>query len=402
MRIGIMCHASFGGSARVATELAVGLADRNHQVHLFTRTLPFGRWDPSSGVRVHPAVPEWANHEHPARLVVNWSDTELNTFIADVIRVIIREKLDVLHFHYAVPFAEAALRVKRYLEPRPLVLVETLHGTDVSIHGQSPESGPSLARIVRQVDVLTTVSRAYAQFSREVFQLPKSPRVIPNFVDLTRFQPRGLPVPRNRKRPRLIHISNFRPVKDGQSIARIFVELRKRKDAELWFVGDGPEMPAVKMICQQAGVRDDVRCFGLQRDVAPILAEADLLLMTSLNESFSLVALEAMACGVPVVSTDVGGLPEVVLHGVTGGLFPQGDQGAALALLLRFLSDPDRHLQMRRAAVRRAREFSWEQIIPRYEALYRELLYRRPGIHLLNQKKEAGRAHPDVVYSQGG
>jgi N-acetyl-alpha-D-glucosaminyl L-malate synthase BshA len=401
MRIGIMCHASFGGSARVATELAIGLASRNHQVHLFTRTLPFGRWDPGNGVCVHTAVPEWANGAHPANLVTSWSETELNTFIAHIARVVVQEKLEVLHFHYAVPFAEATLKVQRYLEPQGPVLLGTLHGTDVSIHGRSAEVGPRLSRLLSQVEALTTVSNAYAQLASEVFQLAELPRVIPNFVDLTRFHPQ-LPIERKKQtRPRLIHISNFRPVKDAKSMARIFVDLRKRMDVALWLVGDGPEMSTVeKMLCQH-GVENDVLYWGLQREVSPILAQADLLLLTSLNESFSLVALEAMACGVPIVSTDVGGIPEVVVHGETGMLFSQGDHEGAVKLAFEILSDPARHQQMRHAAIQHAQQFDREQIIPRYEALYREMLYRRTTQALRLQQLTKG-FPVDMVYPQGG
>jgi N-acetyl-alpha-D-glucosaminyl L-malate synthase BshA len=402
MRIGIMCHASFGGSARVATELAIGLAERNHQVHLFTRTLPFGRWDRGSGVCVHTAVPEWASREHPANLVVNWSAEELLAFIAHVTRVTVQEKLEVLHFHYAVPFAQAALKVQRYLEPLAPVVVGTLHGTDVSIHGRTPEMGPRLSRLLSRVDALTTVSENYAQLSREVFQLLEPPRVIPNFVDLTRFHPIYFPEEIKHIRPRLVHISNFRPVKDAQSMARIFVDLRKQIDAELWLVGDGPEIQAVKAIFRQYGVEKDVRYWGLQRDVPPILAQTDLLLMTSLNESFSLVALEAMACGVPVLSTDVGGLPEVVLHGETGSLFPQGDHETAVHLAMEILSNPVLHQRMRTMAIKHAQKFSWDAIIPRYEALYRELLYRRSGVNWVQLRQQPSNLSADAPYPQGG
>jgi N-acetyl-alpha-D-glucosaminyl L-malate synthase BshA len=402
MRIGIMCHASFGGSARVATELAIGLAEKNHQVHLFSRTLPFGRWDNSNGVCVHTVVPEWANGEHPARLVVNWPRTELQAFITHVMQVAIQEKLDILHFHYAVPFAQAALKVQRCLDPLAPVLVGTLHGTDVSILGRSSEHGPHLSRMLSQVNALTTVSDNYALFSREVFQLREPPRVIPNFVDLTRFRPIYFSEELTHIRPRLVHISNFRPVKDAQSMARIFVDIRKQIDAELWLIGDGPEMQAVRTIFRQNGVERDVRYWGIQRDVPPILAQTDLLLMTSIKESFSLVALEAMACGVPVVSTDVGGVPEVVFHGETGGLFSQGDHATAVELSMEILTRPDLHQRMRTAAIQRAQKFSWEAIIPRYEALYRELLYHRSGIKWVQLRQQPSNLSADAPYPQGG
>lgn len=402
MRIGIMCHASFGGSARVATELAIGLAARNHHVHLFTRTVPFGQWDRSNGVCIHTSVPEWANDKHPAKLITNWTDAEIQAFITKVMKVTIREKLDVLHFHYAVPFAEAALKVQRYLETQSPVLVGTLHGTDVSNHGRSPEIGPRLSRLLPKVDALTTVSENYAQLSREVFELSKPLRVIPNFVDLNRFQPQTMP---NRLKPtrlRVAHISNFRPVKDTQSMAHIFVGIRKQIDAELWLVGDGPEMSAVKEVFRQHSIEDDVRYWGLQRDVAPILAQADLLLLTSLNESFSLVALEAMACGVPVVSTDVGGLPEVVLHGQTGWLFSQGDHEKAIKLAMEILSDPKLHQRMRKAAIEHAQKFSWDTVIPHYEDLYRKLLYHQSNLNWLPLRQQSANFKADAAYPQGG
>ena len=387
MRIGILCHASFGGSARVATELAIGLAKRNHQVHLFTRTLPFGQWNENNGVRVHTVVPEWENTNHPARLITKWSESELNTFLVRVLNVAINERLDVIHFHYAVPFAQTTLKVRRQLEPVAPVIVGTLHGTDVSIHGRSPEVGTRLSRILLQMDALTTVSQNYAQLSSEVFQLPLPPRVIPNFVDLSRFRPQGIgqsSYQRKQSRiPRLVHISNFRPVKDPQSMARIFVGIRKQINAELWLIGDGPEMDSVKAIFRENGVEKNVKYWGLQKDVAPLLTQSDLLLQTSLSESFSLVALEAMACGVPVLSTNVGGLPEVVLDGRTGMLFQQSENGTAVRMALEILTNPSRHQQMREAALRRARQFDQQYIIPLYESLYRELLQCRASINLM-------------------
>lgn len=393
MRIGIMCHASFGGSARIATELAIELARRKHRVHLFTRTLPFGNWDDGNGVHVHTFVPESANDMHPAQLYTNWSNTELQDFVCHISNIAVNEKLDVLHFHYAVPFAQAAIEVCHQMKTIAPVLVGTLHGTDVSNYGRNPDTGPHLAKMLCDVDALTTVSRNYARLAKEVFQLPESPQVIPNFVDLTRFRPQGTQCQKSQERlrlkPRLIHISNFRPVKDPQSMARIFAGIREQTNAELWLIGDGPEMSTVKAIFQQNGIDGDVRYWGLQRDVAPILSQADLILITSLQESFCLVALEAMACGVPVLSTNVGGLPEVVVDGKTGWLFPVDDHDMAVELALNILSDPILHQRMREASIRHASQFERAKIVPTYEVLYKKLLLRRssPGVIQFHGKR---------------
>ena len=372
MRIGILCHASFGGSARVATELAIGLAQRQHQVHLFSRTVPFGQWIQSTGVKVHTVVPEWANGEHPACLITNWPSEDLDIFIAQVVRIVAREKIEVLHFHYEVPFARAALMIQRRLGTQAPAIVGTLHGTDVSVYGCDPQIGSYLAKILPKMAALTTVSNNYAQFSQNVFQLPKPPQVIYNYVDLSRFRPqenRILGI--SHTKPRLVHVSNFRPVKNAPSMARIFVGIRQQMAAELWLIGDGPDMDQVRAIFKENGIEQDVHYWGLQREVAPLLAQTDLMLLTSLNESFSLVALEAMACGVPVVSTNVGGLPEVVLDGITGGHFNPGDEARATKRRGDILTNPPRQRQMGGAARRHAQTFDRAAIISQYETLYR-------------------------------
>jgi N-acetyl-alpha-D-glucosaminyl L-malate synthase BshA len=195
-------------------------------------------------------------------------------------------------------------------------------------------------------------------------------------------------------KPKIAHISNFRAVKDPQSMARIFLRIREQMEAELWLIGDGPEMMAVKSILQQSGFEDDVRYWGLQRDVAPLLAQADLLLMTSLSESFCLAALEAMACGIPVLATEVGGLPEVVVHGETGFLFPLGDHSSAARLAVNLLSDQNLLRTMQIAAARHAYQYGVEKVVPLYEDFYQQLLYRR---FQRTPLVTAARAHQAVV-----
>ncbi len=420
MRIGIMCLASFGGSARIATQLAVQLAERGHRVHLFARTIPFEDKHYVKGVALHTVTPDREADIHPAQLHTDWSAEDFQAYVSRVLDVVASEGLDILHFHYAVPFASVALEVKRSLEWAAPLVIGTLHGTDVSIYGRDPVAGPRLAQTLRYMDALTTVSSSHATLAVKVLGLSSRPMVIPNFVDLSTFRPRnvsseypgvgaglapaqagnrkGLPLPQDiqkiprdllptssrevgekptiRPKLKIAHVSNFRPVKDAQSMARVFLGIREQMEAELWLIGEGPEMDSVRSILQQSEFEKDVRYWGLNRDVAPLLAQTDLLLMTSLSESFCLAALEAMACGVPVLATRVGGLPEVVVHGKTGFLYPAGDSRTAVRLAVELLSDQAGHQAMREAAARHACRFGCEQIVPMYEDVYQRVLER--------------------------
>ncbi len=395
MRIGILCHASFGGSARIATELAAELARRGNRVHLFTRTLPFGGWDHHPGVLLHPVVQEQVNDIHPARLHAHWSPDDLEALIARILNVSAHEGLDVLHFHYAVPFAFVVAEVRRRLRSAAPLLIGTLHGTDVTIFGREPDTGPSLAAALRKLDALTTVSQHHARLAGEIFQFHERPRVISNFVDLARFRPQGhtdeestMHSNGHQRLPsklHIVHISNFRPVKNPESVARIFLDIRAQMDAELWLIGDGQELDAVKSILNSNGRGNDVRYWGHQSEVGPILTQCHLLLITSTYESFCLAALEAQACGVPVLATEVGGLPEVVVNGKTGLLFPVGNHSMAVDQAISLLTDPTRYARMRQAAVRHARRFGHIEIVPHYEDLYRELLDKRTARPLLGE-----------------
>lgn len=392
MKIGIMCHSSFGGSARIGTWLATHLAGRGHTVHLFTRTVPFGSWDPDTGVILHRIVPEHKDTFHPTMLHAIWPLEEYRQFLEMVLGVISREELDVLHFHYAVPFASIAEKVRRHMGEKAPVLIGTLHGTDVTVCGRDPSIGPSLTRALKALNVVTTVSHSHADVACEVFEFHQPPEIIPNFVDLSRFRPlkdffKGSrmaapgsrtvdqdPPERTITRGRIVHVSNFRPVKDLDCLAQIFIEIRRRIDAELWLVGDGQDMERIERILKRTGVEKDVYFWGIRRDVAPILAQADVFLLSSRWESFSLAALEAMACGVPVVAPRTGGLPEVVPHGQVGFLYPVGDPDTAAEYVTRLLNHPGELRTMGEAAARHARKYDAETIVGTYETLYHELL----------------------------
>ncbi|MDR3576057.1 MAG: N-acetyl-alpha-D-glucosaminyl L-malate synthase BshA [Anaerolineaceae bacterium] len=375
MRIGIMCLASLGGSAHVADQLAAQFARRGHRVHLFSRTTPFGTSSLANNVKLHTVKSSLEPNNHPARLDTDWSAVDFEEFISNILQVITEEGLDVLHFHYAVPFAFLAAEVKRRLGWTTPLLVGTFHGTDVSTYGRDPIKGPELAQTLDKIDILTTVSNNHALLASELFGLRTPPIVIPNFVDLSQFRPLQAHL---FPKPKIVHVSNFRSVKDPQSMARIFLRIRQQMEAELWLIGDGPEMAGVKSILQRSEFERDVHYWNLQNNVANLLAQTDLLLMTSLAESFCLAALEAMACGVPVLATDVGGLSEVVIKGKTGFLFPVGDQDMAVQLAVNLLSDRLQYQAMSQAAIRRAAAFDIERIVPLYENIYQELLLNKP------------------------
>jgi len=372
MKIGIMCHSSCGGSTRVATELAKELSRRGHRVHLFTQQVPFGYCNSTNGVVLHTITSGHNNNHHPAYLYTSWTNEEIDAFKTRVLEVAITDKLDVLHFHYAFPFGFVAAEIKQRLRQAAPLLVGTLHGTDVSVYGNDPVKGPKLAQALSHMDLLTTVSVNHARLSADVFGLPKQPEVVSNFVDLLKFRPRTNKKLHStpRSRPKIAHISNFRPVKDPRSMAHIFLDIRKQIDSELWLIGDGPEMETVKTIFKDSEFENDVTYWGIQKQVVPILAQANLLLVTSLYESFGLAALEAMACGVPVIAPKVGGIPEVVVDGKTGFLYPADKHSHAVNIAVKLLSDPDIRNKTIDEAILHSHNFDINNVVSKYEDFY--------------------------------
>ena len=366
LRVGVLCHSSVGGSARVAAELARELVGRGHEVHLFARSVP-ALLSEGSGVALHTVH---SSAELDPKLDVTWTPTDLAALSALATEVCRTRRLDVLHFHYALPFAQVVVKAQARLGADGPAVVGTLHGTDVSRAARRRLS------MLDALDAVTTVSHYQAQRAMHELGLARVPLVIPNTIDLCRFHPAPALVEPPRA-PRILHVSNFRAIKDPVRVAQAFAAVRRRLDAHLWLVGDGDQMPAVRTILDAAGVARDVRELGLRTDVDTIYGACDVAVLTSREESFSLVALEAAACGVPVIAPRVGGLPELVVDGVTGLLFDGDDASEPAASIVQLLTDGARRLEMGRAAAAHARAYSHEEGIPRYERIYRQVVHDR-------------------------
>jgi L-malate glycosyltransferase len=366
VRVALICHASLGGSSRVATRLAYGLERRGHAVSLIAASPPPAPAKELSAVRLETLESDerrWTTVIEPT-----WESWRLAALERRIEAVVRRDRVQIVHYHYAWPFAHLVRRLKARLGAHAPAFVGTLHGTDVT---HAP-AGVSPA-VLDETDVFTCVSHSYARLARERLGLAREPVVIPNFVDLEDF-----PLSRDfthpcvgRRRPRLVHVSNFRRVKNPDDIGRIFLALRERLDAELWLVGEGPELASLVSTLRAAGAGADVRLLGYQPDVGRVLARCDLLLMASAEESFCLAALEAMASGLCVVASAVGGLTELVEHGRSAMLFEPGDTDGGAQLALRLLTQRRLRLAMRSLAAERARSFSTWSVLQHYEALYR-------------------------------
>jgi L-malate glycosyltransferase len=375
LRITFLCHPTFGGSARVALELARSLGERGHDVSLLASARPFAIDRMPRGVTFQPL--RHGSTGASGHLDADWPEPDLRASVEQLGAAVEARPPDVLHYHYALPFAYLAARLKDALDGRCPPVVGTLHGTDVTGSGQQPTTGAALRHALTRADALTTVSHSHAALAHDTFGLPRGPQVIPNFVDLARFRPRRR---RHGRRARIVHVSNFRPVKDPARMARVFLRVRQHLDAELWLVGDGPLLPRVRRALQATADAGDVRYFGLRTDVESLVAEADVLLVTSREDSFCLAALEAAACGVPVVAPRVGGIPEVVDDGVTGQLFDPLDERAAARAVIAILRHASRGSALGKAGRIRATRFSADVVVPQYEELYRRVIARRAEV----------------------
>lgn len=367
MRIGIVCYPTFGGSGVVAADLAHGMAQRGHQVHLLSYESPARLPGFHPNLAFHGVdVTAYPLHKYPPYTLA---------LAARIAEVAVDERLEILNVHYAVPHAASALVARAMLGRRArFALVTTCHGTDVSLAGGDPGFAPLIRWTLRGSDAVTAVSAWLAEESRRLFQVHR-PEVLHNFVDVSRF----LPAPGLQEAPpTVIHCSNLRPVKRVADVVKAFAMAQRGLKARLLLVGDGPEAPRARSEAERLGVARRVSFLGSQSAVERVLPGAAALLLASESESFGLSALEAMACGVPVVAPRVGGLSEVVEHGKTGFLCPPGDVDALAAAVRRLCADRLLRDRMGRAARKRVlQRFGREQGLDRYEALYRKLARRR-------------------------
>jgi len=371
MRIGVTCYPTYGGSGVVATELGKAMAQRGHQIHFISYALPFRLQHYDERIFFHEVE------------MVNYPLLEHSTYAialaAKMSEVGAQVGLDIFHVHYAIPHAVSAFLARAILGPKGPRIVTTLHGTDITLVGNDRSLYPMTRFALEQSDGITCVSEYLRTKTRDAFNLDRPMEVIPNFVDTRRFLPEPSPTLREHLAPRgeriLVHLSNFRQVKRAPDAVRVFAKVRAVMPARLLLIGDGQDRPEALHLAQTLEVKPDVIFLGKQDDVESLLAVADLLLLPSADEAFGLAALEGLSCGVPVVATNVGGVPEVVEDGKSGFLLPVGDVGGMADAALALLADAARYAEFRLAARRRAVEhFDIAQIVPRYEAYYRDIL----------------------------
>jgi len=374
MRIAVTCYPTYGGSGVVATELGKAIAARGHEIHFISYSLPFRLQRFDQRILYHEvATVNYPLLEHsPYAIALAAKMAEVGGQVC----------LDLFHVHYAIPHAVSAFLARAILAPRGPRIVTTLHGTDITLVGNDRSLFPMTRFALEQSDGVTCVSQYLADKTRQLFDLTRPLTVIPNFVDTRQFAPEPDPALREQLAPRgeriLLHLSNFRQVKRAPDTVRVFAGVRERVSSRLVLIGDGQDRTEALHLARSLGVERDVLFLGKQDDVAALLAVADLFLLPSQQEAFGLAALEAQSCGVPVIATAVGGLPEVVGDGESGFLLPVGDVAAMAEAACLLLTDPSRHRQFRLAARQRAvRRFDADLIVPRYEAYYGEVLHRQ-------------------------
>ena len=374
MRIGITCYPTYGGSGAVATELGLELARRGHEIHFVSYASPFRLRGFAERVTFH----EVTQLEYP---LFEQSSPYALALAVKQHEVAKREQLDLMHVHYAIPHAATGWLAQQMLkhEGLGLKLVTTLHGTDITLVGQDPSYYTLTKFSIEQSDAVTAVSAHLRDETYRAFGCGNCDvRVIPNFVSVTDYHPPTDDSCRKRIAPKghkvLIHVSNFRPVKRVLDVVRVFAGVRKAMPATLVLVGDGPDREAAEREVDGLGLRKDVRFLGKVESVGDVLRGGDLFVLPSATESFGLAALEAMACGVPVIASAAGGIPEVVQDGETGWLCPVGDVARMAERAIATLQDAPLYERMRRNAAARALEFSADRVVPRYEKLYEEVL----------------------------
>jgi len=371
MNIGIVCYPTFGGSGVVATELGKALALKGHKVHFITYSQPARLDFFNENLFYHEVIV-------PSYPLFQYDPYEL-ALASKMVDIVQFEKLDVLHVHYAIPHASAAYMAKQILKTKGIQIpvITTLHGTDITLVGKDASFEPVVTFSINQSDGVTAVSEDLRTETYNHFRIEKEIAVIPNFIDLERFQKQRKDHFRTAISPfgekLLVHTSNFRGVKRVQDVIRIFYEVHKQIPSKLLLVGDGPDRPKAEKQCRNLKICDDVRFLGKLDAVEEVLSVADLFLMPSEKESFGLAALEAMACEVPVISTNAGGIPELNINGETGFMSKVGDVADMVKNALYILDDANL-ARFKANALARAKDFDIGKIVPLYENFYQKTI----------------------------
>ena len=371
MNIGITCYPTYGGSGVVATELGKALANKGHSVHFITYALPMRLGEAyNQNLTFHEV--EMSNYP--------LFDFPLYTLAlaSKMVEVARYEKLDIMHCHYAIPHAASAFLAQQILGEQRAKVVTTLHGTDITLVGLEPSFLPVMKFSIERSDGVTAVSRFLREKTLTNYGIEKDIEVIPNFINLDKYKRTEDPMLRATCAPHgekiLVHTSNFRPVKRVADVIQIFHQVLQKIPARLILIGDGPDRSQCELQTRELGIQDSVKFLGKQADFVNVLSIADLFLMPSQSESFGLSALEAMACEVPVVSSSVGGLPELQIHGQTGYIAEFGDIDRMARYAIELLSSPAKHERFAAAARERSRDFEASAIVSQYEAYYNRVL----------------------------
>ena len=374
MKIGIVCYPTYGGSGVIATELGLGLARKGHQIHFITYRRPVRLSHFHENVFYHEVDSEdYPLFEYPPY------DTALASKIVDVVRY---QDLELLHVHYAIPHAAVAYMAKKILitEGRYVPVVTTLHGTDITLVGNNRAFAPVVEFSINKSDGVTAVSQSLKADTLRLFNIRRDIEVIYNFIDFERFRKtdkehfKKIIAPEGERI--LVHTSNFRKVKRVEDVVRVFEKVQAQVPSTLLLIGDGPERQNLERLCRELGLGQKVRFLGKQDAIEELLAICDLFIVPSEKESFGLAALEAMACEVPVISSNGGGLPEVNLHGITGFVSNVGDVEDMARNAIRLLQDEDMLREFGANALTQARKFDIDNILPHYEAYYQAVLER--------------------------
>ena len=372
MRIGIVLYPTFGGSGVVATELGKALAKKGHMVHFITYSQPVRLGGFKENVFYH----EVSVSDYPLFDFQPY-ETELASKMVDVVKY---EKLDLIHVHYAIPHASAAFMAKQILETQGVSIpfVTTLHGTDITLVGRDPSFEPVITFCINQSDAVTAVSESLKADTLKHFDVKNDIHVIPNFIRLNKSSEKNSneeirELYANKNERILCHISNFRKVKRVEDVIRIFAKVVKTRPSKLIFVGDGPERYHCEMLCRELSLCEHILFLGKVRDTSHVLNISDVFMLPSETESFGLAALEAMAVGVPVISSNTGGIPEVNLNGVSGFLSDVGDIDEMAKNTLHVLEDEHLHT-FKQNAKKQAENFSLDRILPMYDEIYSKLV----------------------------